>query len=72
MVFRLNTEVFENRVRPESLHVVPVLDLTMTDGVVDPIARSVARSQSLITDEEVQILRTTLRGQVGARTTAAT
>lgn len=61
MVFRLDAEVLEDRVRPEAFHGIPVLDLTMANGVVDAITRSAGSSESLISDEEIQVLRTTLR-----------
>lgn len=71
MVFRLDAEVLEDRVRPEAFHGIPVLDLTMANGVVDAITRSAGSSESLISDEEIQVLRTTLRRQVRARPTTS-
>jgi hypothetical protein len=38
VVFRLNSEIFEYRIGPEALHVIPVLHLTMSDWVVYAIA----------------------------------
>lgn len=64
MVFGLHAEVLENRVRPEALHVVPVLDLSVANGVVHTVSGATASSQSLITDEKVQVLGTTLSRQV--------
>lgn len=34
MILGLGSQILENRLLPESFHVVPVLDLTMSDGVV--------------------------------------
>lgn len=61
MVFGFDPEVFEDRVRPESLHVVPILDLSMSDGIVHAITGSITSRESLVADEEIQILGTTLR-----------
>lgn len=41
VVFWLDSQVFEDGVRPEPLHVVPILNLTMADRVVDTITRAV-------------------------------
>lgn len=71
MVLGLHAQVFEDRIRPESFHMVPILNLSMTDRVVNTISRATARSQRFIADKEIQVLRATLRGQVGA-TTAST
>lgn len=62
MVLRLDAQVLEDGIRPEPLHVIPVLDLTMANGVVDSITGPVGRCQSFIANEEVQVLCTTLRG----------
>lgn len=56
MVLRLRTQVLEDGLLPESLHVVPVLDLAVADGVVDSIAGSLSIGQGLIADEEVEVL----------------
>lgn len=41
---------------------VPVLNLTMTDRIVDAVSGIVGNSKSLIADEEVQVLRPPLGG----------
>lgn len=38
MVFRLNSQIFEYAVGPEALHVIPVLYLAMSDGIVYTVA----------------------------------
>jgi hypothetical protein len=38
VVFGLDSEIFEYRIGPEALHVIPVLHLTMSDRVVYAIA----------------------------------
>lgn len=64
VVFGLHAEVLKNRVRPKALHVVPVLDLPVSNGVVHTVPGAIASSQSLITNEEIQVLGTTLSRQV--------
>jgi hypothetical protein len=55
MVFGLNSEIFEYRIRPEPLHMVPILHLTMSNRVVYTIAWTRSSDQSLISNEEVQV-----------------
>ena len=55
MVFWLCTKILEYRLLPVPLHVVPVLNLTMANGVVDAIARGLSIGNSLISNEEVKI-----------------
>jgi len=62
VVLGLNSQVLEDGVRPEPLHMVPVLNLTMTDRIVDAVSGIVGNSKSLIADEEVQVLRPPLGG----------
>jgi hypothetical protein len=87
VVFRLHAQVLEYRVRPEALHEIltsisiaslqpsdlayPVVYLTMPDRVVDAIARARCCRKGLVADEEVQVLGTTLSGEMatGASTT---
>lgn len=40
----------------EPFHLVPILDLTMSDRVVQPIAGPASGSQGLISNEEVKVL----------------
>jgi hypothetical protein len=49
---------------------IPVLDLTMSDRVMNAISRSVGSGERLISDEEVQIFCATLSCQM-ATTTAS-
>lgn len=44
VVFRLNAEILENRIGPESLHIIPVLDLSMTNRVVHTVAGAISSS----------------------------
>ena len=58
MVLRFRTKVPKDHLLPIPLHVVPVLYLTVTDGLV-AIARCLSVGNSLITDEEVEVLKPT-------------
>ena len=60
MIFRFRSEIFEDRLLPVPLHVIPVIYLTMSDGVVDAISGSLCIRNSFVADEEIKILYTTL------------
>lgn len=66
VVLGLNSQVLEDGVRPEPLHVIPILNLTMTDRVVDAISGTAGGCKSLVADEEVKILCPPFSGQMGA------
>jgi hypothetical protein len=71
VVLGLHAQIFEDRVRPESFHVVPVLNLSVSDRVVNAVSWATARSQRFVADKEIQVLRATLGRQVGATSAAA-
>lgn len=71
MVFGLDAQVLKDGIGPESFHVVPVLDLSVPNRVVDAISWTLTGRQSLVANEEIQVLRATLRGEVGASPTSA-
>jgi hypothetical protein len=56
MVFRLNSEVFEYGIGPEAFHMIPILNLTMSYGIVDTIAWVIACCKCFVSNEEVQVL----------------
>ncbi len=56
MVLRLCPEVLEDCLFPVTLHVIPVIDLTMANRVVDTISRRLCISKRLIANEEVEVL----------------
>jgi hypothetical protein len=39
VVLRFDSEIFENGVRPEPFHMIPILDLAMTDRIMDSVPR---------------------------------
>lgn len=60
MIFGLSSKILEDRLLPVSLHIVPIVDHTMADGVVDAISRSLLIRNGLVTDEEVEVFDTSL------------
>lgn len=62
MILRLGPQVLEDALLPVPLHLVPVLNHAMLDGVVDGVRLVVG--QCLVTNEEVEVLDATLRGEV--------
>ena len=66
VVFGLDSQILEYGVGPKSLHLIPILDLAMSDRVGDAVARIVASRKSLITNEEVQIFCTSFASQIRA------
>lgn len=60
MVLRFSTEVLEDGLLPVTLHIIPVLDLSMADGVIHAISRSLRVREGLVADEEVEVLDTAL------------
>ena len=60
MVLRLCTKVLEDGLLPVTLHIIPVVDLTMTNGIADSIAWGLRIGECFIADEEIKILYTTL------------
>jgi hypothetical protein len=64
MVLRLGAEILEDRLFPVTLHVIPVVDHTMANRVVDTVSRRLGIGERLITDEEVEVFDSALRGKV--------
>lgn len=56
MVFGLAPQVLENRVFPKPLHVIPVFNLSVSNGIVDRVGRAVGGSEGLVSDVKVQVL----------------
>ena len=64
MIFRFRSEIFEDRLLPVPLHVIPVLDLTMANGIVDAITRCLGIGKSFVSNEEVEVLNPALGGEM--------
>lgn len=69
VVFGFYPEIFEDALLPESLHVVPVLDLTVTDGVAQSVVAGTTGvvTQCLITDIKVKVFSSSLLCDVSTR-----
>lgn len=55
MVLGLSTQVLEDRLLPVSLHIIPVVDHTMSNGIVHAIAGCLRVREGLIADEEIEV-----------------
>lgn len=60
VIFRLSSQVLEDRLLPVPLHIIPVLNLAVSDRIVDAISRSLRIRKGLIADEEVEIFDSSL------------
>jgi hypothetical protein len=60
MIFRLSPEVLEDRLFPVPFHVIPVLNLTMTNRIVDTVSRGLRVCECLIADEEIEVFDSSL------------
>lgn len=60
VVFGFSSEVLEDRLFPEPLHVIPIINLAVSNGIVYAIARRCRVRDGFIADEEVKILNTAL------------
>ena len=60
VVLGLRTKVLEDRLLPISLHVIPIIYLTMSNRIIDAITGGLSIRQCFVADEEVKILDTTL------------
>lgn len=64
MVLRLSTEVLEDRLFPVTLHVIPVVDLTMANRVIDTVSGRLRIGKSLVANEEVEVFDPAFRGKM--------
>lgn len=53
MIFWLCPQILEDRLLPVPFHVIPVIDLPMSDGITNAISRSFCVCDCLVADEEV-------------------
>jgi hypothetical protein len=61
MVLWLGSEVLKDRLFPVTLHVIPVIDLTMANRIVDTVSWRLRISKRLVANEEVEVLDPALR-----------
>lgn len=72
MIFGLDAQILENRVGPEALHMIPVFNLAVSNGVVNAVSRSAGSGQGLVSNEEIQVLSSAFSRQMRAGTTSGT
>jgi hypothetical protein len=60
MIFGLCSQVLEDRLLPIPLHVVPVIDHTVPDGIMNTVTGGFCIGKCLITNKEVKIFNATL------------
>lgn len=56
MILWLRPEVLEDSLFPVTLHVIPVIDLTMTNRIVDTVSWRLRISKCLVANEKVEVL----------------
>lgn len=61
MIFRFGTEVLEDCLLPVSFHVIPVVNHSVSDGIVDAISGCFSICKGLVADEEIKVFDATLR-----------
>lgn len=64
MIFGLCPQILEDRLLPIAFHVIPVINLSMSNRVIDSIAWGFRVRERLVADEEVEIFDTALGRQV--------
>lgn len=68
VVFRLCPQILEDRLLPVPLHMVPVLNHSMTNRVMHAVSRRLRVRQCFIADEKVEIFDSTFGRQVAGFT----
>ena len=58
------TKVLEDGLFPVSLHMVPVVDLPMSDRIVNTIPGSLCIREGFVTNEEIQVFYSAFRCKV--------
>jgi hypothetical protein len=64
VVFGLSTQIFEDSLLPVTFHVIPVLNHTMSNRIVDTVSRCLRVGEGLISNEEVEIFNSTFRCKI--------
>lgn len=55
VVLRLGPQVLEDSLLPVSLHVIPVINHAVADGVVHAVPGRLGVRERLVTDEEIEV-----------------
>lgn len=61
MIFGLSPQIFEDRLFPVSFHIVPIIDHTVSDGIMNAITRCLRVRKGFVADKEIKVFDSTLR-----------
>ena len=61
MILWLRAQILEDRLLPVTLHMIPIVNHSMSDGIVDAVAWRLGVGEGFIADEEVEVLNTPFR-----------
>ena len=61
MILWLRSQILEDRLFPVPLHIIPVVDLSMSDRIANTISWSFRVGDGLVADEEVEIFHSAFR-----------
>lgn len=64
MILWLRSKILEYRLFPVPLHMIPVVNHSMTNGIMDSVAWRLRVGQRFIADEEIEIFYTAFRRQM--------
>lgn len=64
VILRLSPQILEDGLLPVSLHVVPIINHTVSDGIMDAVSRCFRVGKGFIADEEVEVFHSTFRCEV--------
>jgi hypothetical protein len=64
VVLGLGAQILEDRLFPVTLHIIPVVNHTMANRVVDTVSRRLGIGERLVTDEEVEVFDPAFRSEM--------
>jgi len=64
VIFWFGPQVLEDGLLPVSFHVVPIINHSVSNWIVNTVARRFHVSKSFITNEEVEVFNSTLRSKM--------
>ena len=64
MILRLRAQILEYSLLPIPLHVIPVVNHPMANGIVNPITWGLRVGKCLVSDEEIEVLNASFRREM--------
>lgn len=61
VIFGLCAQIFEYSLLPVALHMIPIVNHPMTNGIVNSISRRFGICKCLVSDKEIEVFYTSLR-----------